>query len=251
MDKDLRDMHERLVDHMDGVSVDEEKQAVSSLIAADPVWAKAWEDLKETRSAILHFGLRQKVALIHEEMENERSTVKTGNYRRMIRPFLSVAAFFIFLVAGYYFYRFYTISPEKVFSSNYVTYDQGTLRGTEDHPSAVEQAFQKKDHVAVLLLMAGSASSSPKDKFLAGISCLELKNYAGAKTYFKDIIGDKQGNGLFKDEAEYYLALASIATKEYGPALSILKKIRDEKQHPYHQEVTDKLIQDVKMLSWK
>ncbi len=251
MDESLHIMHERLMNHLDGISGEEERSSVEKLIATDPEWTRAWEDLKETKAAILHFGLKQKIGGIHQEMISERQSVKKGVYRRMVRPFLSVAAALILLVGGYYFYRIYTISSEKVFDSNYVSYDLGTLRGTDDHSSDLEQAFRKKDHAAVLRIFAKLDSVANKERFLAGISSLETKDYKSAKTFFKYILEENQGTGLFKDESEYYLALTFIASKEYDQALPLLKKIRDEKQHPYHQEVDDKLIQDVKMLSWK
>ncbi len=251
MDESLHIMHERLVDHLEGISTAEEKSLIEQLIATDPEWTRAWEDLKGTKTAILHFGLKQKVGGIHQEIMSERQSSKQGVYRRMVRPFLSVAAALILLVGGYYFYRVYLISSEKVFETNYVSYDLGTLRGTDDHSSDLEQAFRKKDHTAVLKIYVKLDSVTNKERFLAGISSLETKDYKSAKTFFNNIIKEKQGTGLFKDESEFYLALTFIASKEYDQALPLLKKIRDEKQHPYHQEVDDKLIQDVKMLSWK
>lgn len=251
MDESLLNMHERLVNHLDGISGEEERKAVAQLIASDREWNKAWEDLNETKAAILHFGLKEKIVGIHEEMKTERQSANKTVYRRLVRPFLGVAAALILLVGGYYFYRIYSISSEKVFESNYVSYDLGTLRGANDQPSELEQAFRRKDHASVLRIYSKLDTATNKEKFLAGIASLETRDYRSAKTFFKNIIEDKQGSGLYKDESEYYLSLSFIASKEYDQALPLLKKIRDEKQHPYHQEVDDKLIQDVKLLKWK
>jgi tetratricopeptide (TPR) repeat protein len=184
-------------------------------------------------------------------MRKELTGPKKGIYRRMIRPFLSVAAALILIIGGYLFYLFYTVSPEKIYRANYLSYELGTLRDANVAPSALEDAFRKKDHAGVLVIASSLDTVTSKDNFLAGISCMELKNYPLAKTYFKNILKEDNGTGIFRDESEYYLALTCIATRDYEQALTLLQKIRDEKHHPYHQSVSAKLIREVLMLSWK
>jgi tetratricopeptide (TPR) repeat protein len=81
----------------------------------------------------------------------------------------------------------------------------------------------------------------------------ELGDNTNAIANFKNVIEDNRQtkSALFNDEAEYYLALTYIRNKDYDYALDILKDIKDDPEHYYHQKVTSKLIRQVKLLKWR
>jgi tetratricopeptide (TPR) repeat protein len=247
MDNQLRDMHERLVDHLDGIDSLVEQVEVEGLIASDPTWTDAWEKLLETKEALRHFGLRQRVNTIHQEHIKGQ-----GAYRRMLRPTLSIAAALILIVAGYWFFRVYSLSAEKVFQQHYSSYDMGTLRDVTSGQDSVVTFFKQKEYREALAFYGSRAANIHQDIFLAGMAAMELKNYVKAKELFTTVLSGSSGPDIsFRDESQYYLALACIETKDYDQALELLRMIREDKNHRYHDQVTQSLVRDVKWLKWK
>jgi len=253
MDNQLRDMHERLVDHLDRIDSPAEQEEVEGLIATDPTWREAWEKLLETKEALRHFGLRQRVNTIHQEQIKEIATIKgQGAYRRMLRPILSIAAALILIVAGYWFFRIYSLSAEKVFEQHYSSYDMGTLRDGASGQDSVVTFFKQKEYREALAFYESGAANTHKDIFLAGMAAIELKDYEKAKKLFASVLTGSAGQDRsFRDESQYYLALACIETKDYDQALDLLRMIREDKNHMYHDQVTQSLVRDVKWLKWK
>ncbi|HWJ90855.1 MAG TPA: hypothetical protein VNR87_07070, partial [Flavisolibacter sp.] len=81
---------------------------------------------------------------------------------------------------------------------------------------------------------------------LLGISYLEVNNPPAAVQQF-DII--RSGSDpTFREDAEFYLALAFIKNKQPSKALPLFEKIFNDKTHLYHQQVTEETIRDVKSL---
>jgi len=164
-----------------------------------------------------------------------------------------VAASVILIVAGIWGYNFYTLSSNKVFASNYKTYELSTTRDTVQQVSDIEMAYRNKDYKQVVALFSANPSASIEDEFLAAMSQVELKDNTKAIEAFKKVLADNEAakTELYKDETEYYLAMTYIRNGDYDFALDLLRKIRDDKQHTYHQKISAKLIRQVKLLKWR
>lgn len=188
-----------------------------------------------------------------EPVANPR-TSKRMAARRIIRYSIAVAAAVVLIVAGIIGYNFYNLSSNKVFVSNYQSYALNTVRdGDSTQVSPVEKAYLEKDYKRTVELISQQRSFSVKETFLAGMSYMELDNSAKAIEELKKVIAENENvkSNLFKDEAEYYLALTYIRNKDYDFALDMLKSIKENSRHLYNEKVTSKLIRQVKMLKWR
>ncbi|MBD0333059.1 MAG: tetratricopeptide repeat protein, partial [Chitinophagaceae bacterium] len=87
-----------------------------------------------------------------------------------------------------------------------------------------------------------------EDKLLIGISYLQLNNLSSAISVLAPITV-RENN--FKQDAEYYLALAYLKNEDYDKALDLMQAIKSNPQHVYHQKFSDKFIRKVRMLKWK
>ncbi len=249
-------MTEVLVRYLDGELTGSEEEDLERQLAVDPALQQEYENLRLSRESIRYYGLKEKVAGVHGQMMKELKTPvrKMSSAKKIIRYTIAVAASVVLLVGGFLAYQFYTLSSNKIFASNYQSYELGNLRDGNEQPlSAVEQAYQAKDYRQVVKLVKQSDSATVKETFLAAMSNEELANNPAAIIQYKKVIAGSgtQGSNIIKDAAEYYLALAYLRNKDYDYALELLRKIKDDPSHLYHSKITGKLTLQLKMLKWR
>ena len=107
------------------------------------------------------------------------------------------------------------------------SFELNTTRGAEN-ADAIEQAYRNKNWSAVISLSNASTQKTNKTYFLTAMANLELKKYDEAIDAFKQVIAAnaKSGDNYFQDEAEYYLALAYLASNQATKAMPLLEKIK-------------------------
>jgi hypothetical protein len=149
-------------------------------------------------------------------------------------------------------YNFFTLSPEKIYSNRYRFFELSTVRGSFDQ-SPVVKAFRQDDFGEVIRIHTTGEDSSLSATFLAAMANLELNNMNDAIPGLEKVVNENKTSGtpVFRDEAEYYLALSYIRNRDYDLALPLLEKIRDDVNHLYHEKVDRKLVRNVKMLKWR
>ncbi len=255
MDNSTPEMSEKLIQYLDGELSGVEKEDLEQELATDKILQVELESLLSTREAVKHYGLRQKVTSIHGQMMDEMQAPvrKISPVRKNIRYAFGVAASLLLLIGGYMVYNFLTLSPDKVFASNYRVYEITTMRnGTAGFISIIEESYAKKEYAKVVSI-AFDRPFTLKEIFLRAMAFVEVGTNVNAITEFKQVIDSKEvaKSNLLKHEAEYYLALTYIRNKDYDFALELLKKIQNDPNHLYNEKVSRKLIRQVKMLSWK
>jgi tetratricopeptide (TPR) repeat protein len=246
-------MSEKLVRYLDGELSGNEKTELEQQLAADKELQEELESLKLAKEAIRNFGLKQRVSGVHEQMMSELQTpVKNiSSARRILRYSMAVAAGVVFIFMGIIAYNYFSLSADKLFKENYQSYELGTARdGATTEVSPVEKAYREKKYADVTTLAKNNDKAAIKDVFLIAMSYLELNDNNNAIANYKKVLSEnsQSGSTVMKDEAEYYLALTYIRSKEYGHALEWLTKIHENTGHLYYERVTDKLIQNVKSL---
>ncbi len=255
MDNSTPDMSERLVLYLDGELSGSEKNMLEQQLAADKTLQGELESLQSTREAVKLYGLKQKVASIHGQMmeELQAPVKKISSVRRMVRYSVAIAASLLLLVGGYWAYNFFTLSPDKVFASNYRSYELVTVRdGGTNEISAIEEAYKEKKYAEVVRITFDRPFSI-KELFLRAMSYSELTDNPKAIEEYKKVIAQNEGakTNTFKQQAEYYLALSYIRNGDYDFAIDLLNKIQDDPNHLYNEKVSNKLIRQVKMLKWR
>jgi tetratricopeptide (TPR) repeat protein len=255
MDNSTPDMPEKLVLYLDGELSGSEKNMLEQQLAADKSLQGELESLKSTREAIKLYGLKQKVAFVHGQMmgELQAPVKKISSVRRMVRYSIAIAASLLLLIGGYWAYNFFTLSPDKVFASNYRSYELVTVRdGGTNEISAIEESYKEKKYAEVVGITFDRPFTT-KELFLRAMSYSELADNLKAIDEYKKVIALNEGAGAsaFRQQAEYCLALCYIRTEDYDLALDILNKIHDAPDHLYKEKVSNKLIRQVKLLKWR
>ena len=177
---------------------------------------------------------------------SEQDTRLRRNVRYTVAGIAIVLLIFIFIEG----YKFYTLSPEKLYAENYTPYEL-TTRDGNDSASAIEKAYKEKNYSEVIKLNRLSVLSI-KDVFLTGMAFLETKDYSRAVRSFQVVITDIKYNKIvLKDVAEYYLALAYLRDQDYDQAIELMNAIHDNSSHAYSKKFSRKYINRVKRLKWR
>jgi tetratricopeptide (TPR) repeat protein len=256
MDNSTNNMSEKLVQYLDGELTGAERENFEKLLATDDGLQNELQSLKETREAVMQFGLQQQVAGIHTEMMQEMQPPvrKINSSRKIFRYSMAVAASLLLIIGGYFALNFYSLSSNKVFASNYHSYELSTMRDDDTvQISSIEKAYREKNYKEVIVLSEQQSTVSVKETFLTAMSYVEQGNNIKAIEQFKKVItaNNASGAAIMNDEAEYYLALTYIRNKDFDFALELLRTIKDNPDHIYHGKITAKLIRQVKMLKWR
>ena len=150
-------------------------------------------------------------------------------------------------------YKFYRLSPGRLFAENYTAYEQiFTPAENDSTESKIEKAYRAKDYSEVININKNSVLSV-KDIFLTGMSYLETNDLSKAISSYQVVIADVKDdkNPALKDAAEYYLALAYLKNNDYDQAIELMNTIHDDSSHFYTKKFSHKYIKRVKRLKWR
>jgi tetratricopeptide (TPR) repeat protein len=250
--------NESLMRYLDGEMSQTEREEFEKKLTSDENLRRQLEDLQTARDAIKMYGLKQQVASVHRELMEETKPGavirKMSSTRRFARYSLRVAASIVFIGVCLLAYRFFSLSPDKLYSEKYNSFELSTLRGeNENQATEIEKAYRQKNYKDVLALSAKYPEKNIKDEFLAGISCLELNKPSEAVDLFNKVIIRDQNSDhpVYKDDAEYYLALSYLRAKNYEKALELMNAIHENPSHLYREKFTKGFIRKVKILNWR
>ena len=251
MDNSTHGLSEQLMRYLDGELSETERTQIEAQLAKDPDLRMELENLQLSREAVRQFGLRQDVTAIRRQMLAETSprASSINMARKITRYSLAVAASLLLLVVGITGYNFYKLSPDKLYDKHYQPYELSTSRN-QARGTKIEQAYKGKNYEWVIKL--GKQSNDPAELFLTSMAWLHKSEPANAIVTLRKILSHPTaGDELWKEEAEYYLALAYIKNKDYDFALELLNKIHENPAHLHYPDVSGKLIRQVKMLKWR
>ena len=221
--------------------------------------SRAWvqeelENLRLSLGVINLYGLNQKVAGIHGQMMKEMKpsipVSQKGSTRRIIRYSLAIAASLLIIFLGVEAYNSFTRTPERVFAGNFQHYELSNYRDNSNEPSTIEKVYQEKKFREVITLSQTQETDDAETNFLAALSYLELNENVNAIAGFRKVLALNQEykTTKWKDQSEYYLALAYLKNKDIKQSLELFIKIKEEPDHIYHKKVTGKLLRQVKRL---
>lgn len=252
MDNSTPNMSEKLLQYLDGELTGVEKESLDRQLATGQSLKAELDSLKTTREAVKLYGLQQKVAGIHKQMMGElQAPVRKISFgKKVTRYSIAVAACALLVVAGITLFGSGTVSADKIFASNYRSYEMSITRKGGNELTPAEKAYSEKNYQEVLRIHNAGEDKTAKGEFLCGAASLELENNSMAIKCFKEVleINKQSATVILQAETEYYLALTYIRNKDYGLALDLLTKIKDNPAHLYQEKVTGKLIRQVKTL---
>ncbi|HUR66061.1 MAG TPA: hypothetical protein VMZ03_06890 [Chitinophagaceae bacterium] len=247
-----------LIQYLDGELPGNEQQDLQQKLEQDAGMQQQLDTLRSATDVIRFYGLKQKIAGLHVEMMDEllpgvKKMHPISPGRKLIRYSIAVAASLLLLFGAFKLFNPKGSSPDKIFASRYVTYELVTMRDGNGMETKVEKAYRSKNYTEVLRIHDMNEDHTPLGEFLCGAAALETKDLPKAIKCFNEVLDAHRqtGEGIMKDEAEYYLSLSYIRNQEYERALLLLNTIGNDPAHKYNDKVDDKLIHEVERLQEK
>lgn len=253
MNEGLHDKDQWLLAYIDGELSAEEQKMVEEKINTEADWKEAAEKLFVTVKGIQYFGISQEVAAVHQQFLQKGTLpavqkTKVISFPNMGRLFIGVAACALFIFLGVTAYQFYNLSPDKVFTENFVAYQPGVSRGVEKQETSIKTAYENGRYSDVVDLSKRSPTPQHEDRFYVGLSYLQQNDAASAITWLQPLA---EAINPLQQDAQFYLSLALIKNKDYSKALTWVQKIKDDEHHLYHDQYAKNIVSQLKMLRWR
>jgi len=150
------------------------------------------------------------------------------------------------IVAGY---RFYRLSPAALYKQAYVAYKLPQEGDYLLGASPVERAYRAGLYDSVVRESKKKQGFTDHDYLMIGLAHMHREDYGAAIEPLRLV--NLWNESDFKQEGEYYLALAYLRNKDYDKALELMDRIRRTPEHAYQQQITGKLVRNVRILKWR
>jgi tetratricopeptide (TPR) repeat protein len=286
------DQTQLLIDHLDESLRGKATASLEDIIGDDPEAEKEWHYLSLAVDAVQNAGLNQQAAAARAAWKadlnatNEEAATpgavdafsSAANYaangtakirslesarpgstkvRTLYRYTLRAAAIILIITGSTAIYEYVSVSSGSLYNRYYSSYTLNTARGAGDTDPAntdpIIQAYNAKDWATVRNLAGTAKIRTNQTDFLAGIACLQLKQYDEAINHFEQVIAinTHAGTDYYQDESEYYLAISWLARNNVNEAMPILEKIRATPHHQYHEKVMKMSFFDLRLAQYK
>lgn len=234
-----------LINYLDRTLEDREMREMEALINSDQETRRQWEFLQLAVEAIEYSAIYDQVAAVKENFrsiqpaEVLQPSTKKG-VRVQMRTFMRVAAALLLFVMGAGVYKYFSVSATRMYQDAFISYTLPTARG-QATITDIEQAYRQQKWqtvIAVFNTIGTSTLNDNKTLFLAGMAHLQLHDYTAASTLFEKVLANnaQTGDDLYQDDAQFYSALSYLAGDKTQQAISLLKTIRADKGHLYHEQ---------------
>ncbi len=247
-----------LIDYLDNTLQGDDRLKAAQVISEDEDAATTLAQLQFSVDLIREAGVVQQVAAIRQQYTTGASvvTMQKKQSGAIVRSFsknvFRVAAMVVIVLGAASVYKYAATTNTSVYSQNFTSFDLETSRGA-NNDGQMETAYRNKNWNGVENIFGLQKDKSIKSWFLAGMAAMELKEYDRAVTYLNKVMTLNSSNAdpVYQDEAEYYLALAYLGAKKTNEGVTILRKIRNNKEHVFYQKAAAIKAIDLELLEIK
>lgn len=246
---------EELESYLNGELTEEETNQLNKELAEDESLRRELEALKMTREAIEWATWKSLIQKNQQEFLEERSGEHSilANSTPGIGIWIGrIAASFTLILAGLISVLFITTTPESI-TSKQVEYVIPVMRSGEFELNALEEAYQKKDFVAINRLGSSINFYDSKAYFILAMAYLDQGQPENAANFLLKIEEENQRtqNDEYADQIDYYLLKAYLDQKKISEAKDRMKKILRDPKHTYHLNFTSWDRLKMTFLDWK
>ena len=242
---------ELLDQYIDNQLIQTQALQVEKDLREDPDLQRLLDSIVISREAIRHRALTLKVKGLHAQyIEEIRANPSQYDEQDNVRPMpvhrsyswaLRVAASLLIGLFGYSSYQYASLDKTGMYSDKFIPYQLPNTRGSADPLSPLSLLYVSGNYGAVIQQFNTLSTSVPSDYFLTGIAALQQHDYNQAIDRFTTLqaINRQQGKAYFKEETDYYLALAYVGAGRVDEAYPLFKAIHDAPRHLFHESVTE------------
>jgi tetratricopeptide (TPR) repeat protein len=246
---------EKLEKYLSGELSASETGAISDRLKVDSAMREEIDLLKNLQETIRKEAIRQKVKFLQTQFlkQDPDEEEKAVTIKPTMQWALRIAASFLIVAIGYGVYQFSATNADALYQSNFVPYQLPIVRGTEETSSLLDSLYNAQQYEALVKKAAEATTHPPHDNFLVAMSFIQTGDFAKAQATLEALVKSnaESGDRFFEQEAEYYLALAYIQTNHIDNAISLFEKIKQDKKHLYHYNVSTTDLWKLKILKAK
>jgi tetratricopeptide (TPR) repeat protein len=221
------------------------------------------EQLSEDSNLAVEFHLNNEInnAIVESDVMKVRSTLSTiieenqqsSKIRKLIpdhvkgKPirFIGAAASVAALIsAGFLNLNHEDVNAEKLFREAYQPYEAtGLFRSVTTTNPAINgvdcyNAHRFDEAISQFTLVLNDNREHPMSNFFMGLCYMEKTQFEKASSYFQNVINEK--DNLFIEQAQWYLALSMLGSKNENDAYRLLNQIVNTNGY-YHRNAKDLL----------
>jgi tetratricopeptide (TPR) repeat protein len=233
------------------LSEEKAKEILSSNGVEDP--AAMIRQHREAVATVQRYKVLQQVQQVHNayvQQRKQNEPVVQPSSAKVVRMqavkwTMRVAAVLVVAAGIGLGYMYSTNDGEKLYGELYSPYNVVIERASQDDPSnKIVSLYETKDNRGVIAIFEQQTSSTIREQFFAAMAYNELGEYNKSSGVFENILAKnkEKSSRLYNDEAEYYLGLTYLKQKKYTNAYTLLKTIKDDPNHTYHQSISKWLL---------
>lgn len=244
---------EMILRYLDGELSLEERWKFEQMMEENESLRYEVEQLRAAVSGVRRYGVSQQVATVHKKFmasKPHRPNIerRTVPFRKIVRYGMAIAASICLVVLGVEGYRFYQLSPDKLYAENYVSYEISQLRSNNKNAVSPFEKWYAEGKYASIVNEKKEALTE-KEQLILGLAYLKENDAFSAIAPLQLLAATR--TSPYRQDGEYYLALAYLKNKDYDKAIELMEQIQEAPTHIYHQQFTNAYIRKVKILKWR
>lgn len=242
---------ELLDKYLDGELDSSERSDLERRIREDETLRSDLEVLQIARDAIRTKALRDKVKKLHQTLlpevrEDEKKVIPINRNKKIFRVAMSVAASVIIVVASFVVYQYSTVSADKLYSQQFLSYELPVARSTGDEMTVIDSLYLSGNYAQVITYFNSLQQKGIRDYFLTAMSYLHTERFTDAINLFQYVVEKNNdqpaGEKYFEQETDFYLSLAYLKIGEFAKCKELFTKMKANPRHLYHKNVSRKDI---------
>jgi tetratricopeptide (TPR) repeat protein len=208
-------------------------------------------------TAVQQYNLLMQVKQVHslyiqpEAKEKEKAVVRPLFTLKLV---MRIAAVLLLILSSWLFYEYSTNSYNRLYADMFATYTVNEVRSTDaGQMNKLVEAYRAGEYSKTTDLFTTVLNPTSRELFFTAMSYLEIGKPSDAVLLFDKIYSYNEVNGekLYEDEADYYLALTWLRLNEKQKAVKLFEKIKADKEHTYSKHIKPFTIQKIKWFAHK
>jgi hypothetical protein len=239
----------QLTDYIDGILSQAETLKIEAALQNNEILQIELLQLTKAQQIIKDYGIANKVKTIHQQMMldiSKKEIQKPAKVFNITKILLRIAAILLVAFSVFAIYQYSTINHNNVFANANDLYTVNNTRA-ENVLDSSTSLYATKNYSAVIANFVKKQNASITETFLTGQSYLATNDYKNAISCFEKI----NTQNLFKDDVDYYKALAYLKNNDADKAYTLFEAIKNNKNHLYNDKVTTSFMLKLQLLKWK
>jgi hypothetical protein len=244
--------NEILIDYLDNRLSLEEAAALEAIVQKDVRLAAELEYLKLALNTVRLNAIHEKVLAVRQSLETNRVVEKQSPavVRSMYIVSMRVAAIAVLIIGITFLYKYISVNDQSVYNKQYTGYELNNTRGPVPK-DAESEAYQNKKWNEVIALYHAQNVNPNKSVFLAAMAEMQLHHFPQAVGLFENILNAGTEDHSFREESEYFVALAYLMNHEEDKSIDMLNKIKSDPRHTYYPMASRLSALDLKIIALK